>query len=74
MKMTHVIRGEDHLSNTSKHVRLYVGFGATPPAFAHIPLILKSPVMGQGKMSTRDQGALVVDYRQRRFVPGAGVQ
>ncbi|HUG10455.1 MAG TPA: glutamate--tRNA ligase family protein, partial [Opitutaceae bacterium] len=73
MKVTHIIRGEDHLSNTSKHVRLYEGFGATPPAFAHIPLILKSPEMGQGKMSKRDQGALIEEYRQRRFLPEAVV-
>jgi len=71
MNVTHIIRGEDHLSNTSKHVRLYEGLGATPPVFAHIPLILKSPEMGQGKMSKRDQGALVEEYRRRRFLPEA---
>lgn len=71
MKVTHIIRGEDHLSNTSKHVRLYEGFGATPPVFAHIPLILKSPEMGQGKMSKRDKGALIEEYRQRHFLPEA---
>lgn len=71
MGITHVIRGEDHLSNTSKHVRLYEGFGATPPVFAHIPLILKSPEMGQGKMSKRDKGALIEEYRQRFFLPEA---
>ena len=73
MNVTHIIRGEDHLSNTSKHVRLYEGFGATPPAFAHIPLILKSPEMGQGKMSKRDKGALIEEYRQRHFLPEAVV-
>ncbi|HYC71393.1 MAG TPA: glutamate--tRNA ligase [Opitutaceae bacterium] len=71
MGVTHIIRGEDHLSNTSKHVRLYEGFGAKPPEFAHIPLILKSPEMGQGKMSKRDKGALVEEYRQRFFLPEA---
>ena len=71
MGVTHIIRGEDHLSNTSKHVRLYEGFGATPPVFAHIPLILKSPEMGQGKMSKRDKGALVEEYQQRHFLPEA---
>jgi glutamyl-tRNA synthetase len=71
MQVTHIIRGEDHLSNTSKHVRLYEGFGATPPIFAHIPLILKSPEMGQGKMSKRDKGALIEEYRQRHFLPEA---
>lgn len=71
MKITHVIRGEDHLSNTSKHVRLYEGFGVAAPAFAHIPLILKSPEMGQGKMSKRDKGALTEDYQRRQFLPEA---
>ncbi len=71
MNVTHIIRGEDHLSNTSKHVRLYEGFGAVPPVFAHIPLILKSPEMGQGKMSKRDKGALIEEYQKRHFLPEA---
>ena len=71
MKVSHIIRGEDHLSNTSKHVRLYEGFGVVPPVFAHLPLILKSPEMGQGKMSKRDKGALIEEYQQRHFLPGA---
>ncbi len=71
MKVTHIIRGEDHLSNTSKHVLLYDGFGVKPPAFAHIPLILKSPEMGQGKMSKRDKGALIEEYQKRHFLPEA---
>ncbi len=71
MKVSHIIRGEDHLSNTSKHVRLYEGFGVTAPLFAHIPLILKSPEMGQGKMSKRDKGALIEEYQQRYFLPEA---
>ena len=71
MQVTHIIRGEDHLSNTSKHVLLYDGFGVKPPAFAHIPLILKSPEMGQGKMSKRDKGALIEEYQKRHFLPDA---
>ncbi len=71
MKVSHIIRGEDHLSNTSKHVRLYEGIGVTPPVFAHIPLILKAPEMGQGKMSKRDKGALIEEYQQRHFLPEA---
>jgi glutamyl-tRNA synthetase len=71
MQVSHIIRGEDHLSNTSKHVRLYEGFGVPPPVFAHIPLILKSPEMGQGKMSKRDKGALIEEYQQRHFLPEA---
>ena len=71
MQVSHIIRGEDHLSNTSKHVLLYEGLGAKAPVFAHIPLILKSPEMGQGKMSKRDKGALIEEYRQRHFLPEA---
>ena len=71
MKVSHIIRGEDHLSNTSKHVRLYEGLGVMAPVFAHIPLILKSPEMGQGKMSKRDKGALIEEYQQRHFLPEA---
>jgi len=40
MKITHVIRGEDHLSNTPKHIALFRAFGAEPPAYAHLPMIL----------------------------------
>ncbi len=73
MGITHVIRGEDHLSNTSKHIELFKAFGVPVPEYAHIPLILKSPEMGKGKMSKRDQGALIGDYQQRRFRPEAVV-
>ena len=40
MNVTHVIRGEDHLSNTPKHIALFRAFGVTPPKYAHIPMIL----------------------------------
>ena len=69
MQITHVIRGEDHLSNTSKHVELFKAFGAPVPAFAHIPLILKQN--GPGKMSKRDQGALIEEYQRRGYLPEA---
>ncbi|MDR1401895.1 MAG: glutamate--tRNA ligase, partial [Puniceicoccales bacterium] len=69
MRITHVIRGEDHLSNTSKHTELFDAFGASPPLFAHIPLILKS--QGAGKMSKRDTGALVEDYEKNHFAAAA---
>jgi glutamyl-tRNA synthetase len=69
MKITHVIRGEDHLSNTSKHVELFKAFGAPLPTFAHIPLILKQN--GPGKMSKRDQGALIEEYQRRGYLPEA---
>jgi glutamyl-tRNA synthetase len=69
MQVTHVIRGEDHLSNTSKHTELFKAFGASLPVYAHIPLILKQN--GPGKMSKRDQGALIEEYRKRGFIPEA---
>lgn len=69
MGITHVIRGEDHLSNTSKHVELFNAFGVTPPKFAHIPLILKEE--GSGKMSKRDKGALIEEYESRGFLASA---
>jgi glutamyl-tRNA synthetase len=69
MQITHVIRGEDHLSNTSKHVELFKAFGAPVPSYAHIPLILKQN--GPGKMSKRDQGALIEEYQKRGFLSEA---
>jgi glutamyl-tRNA synthetase len=68
MKISHVIRGEDHLSNTPKHIELYRALGATPPQFAHIPLIMNRD---GAKMSKRDQGASVAYYIQRGFLPQA---
>src|SRR5690606_41656743 len=53
LKITHVIRGEDHLSNTSKHVELFKAFEAPLPIFAHIPLILKQNGPGKDRKSTR---------------------
>ncbi len=71
MGITHVIRGEDHLSNTSKHTELFKALGAPLPTFAHIPLILSQ--QGSGKMSKRDQGALVGEYQERGYLPEAVV-
>jgi len=69
MQITHVIRGEDHLSNTSKHTELFKALGAPLPVYAHVPLILKQA--GPGKMSKRDQGALIEEYQRRAFLPEA---
>ncbi len=69
MAVTHVIRGEDHLSNTPKHLALFEALGATPPVFAHIPLNLNP---SGTKMSKRDQGALIHEYQENGFLP-AGV-
>lgn len=68
MKMTHVIRGEDHLSNTPKHIELYRAFGVEPPKFAHIPLILNKD---GSKMSKRDNGASVQSYVEGGYAPEA---
>ena len=68
MKISHVIRGEDHLSNTPKHIELYKALGAIPPRFAHIPLILNQD---GSKMSKRDEGASVAVYIEQGYVPEA---
>ncbi len=68
MKISHVIRGEDHLSNTPKHIELYRALGAEPPRFAHIPLILNKD---GSKMSKRDLGASVNTYIEQGFLPEA---
>ncbi len=68
MKISHVIRGEDHLSNTPKHIELYRALGAAPPHFAHIPLILNRD---GSKMSKRDEGARVASYIDQGYVPEA---
>ncbi|MDG1670023.1 MAG: glutamate--tRNA ligase family protein [Akkermansiaceae bacterium] len=70
MGITHVIRGEDHLMNTPKHLQLIEAFGAIPPAYAHIPLILNSDA---SKMSKRDEGAAVGDYPRQGFLSDAVV-
>ena len=68
MKISHVIRGEDHLSNTPKHIELYRALGTTPPRFAHIPLILNQD---GSKMSKRDEGARVAAYIEQGYAPEA---
>ncbi len=68
MRISHVIRGEDHLSNTPKHIQLYQALGATAPRFGHIPLILNPD---GSKMSKRDQGASITSYMEGGYVPEA---
>ncbi len=66
MRLTHVIRGEDHLSNTPKHIELYNALGATPPKFAHIPLILNH----EGKkLSKRDGGSSITYFMDHGYSP-----
>src|SRR5450631_4794962 len=68
MDITHVIRGEDHLSNTAKHIALFQAFGVPPPHYAHIPLILNAD---GSKMSKRDRGASLATYGEEGFLPEA---
>jgi glutamyl-tRNA synthetase len=68
MKISHVIRGEDHLSNTPKHIEIFRALGAMPPHYAHIPLILNKD---GSKMSKRDEGASVEYYIKRGYLPAA---
>jgi len=70
MGITHVIRGEDHLSNTAKHIALFNAFGVPAPRYAHIPLILNPD---GSKMSKRDRGAIVTNYIDDGFTPDAVV-
>ena len=70
MGITHVIRGEDHLTNTQKHLALYEALGVEPPQFAHIPLILNQ---SGSKMSKRDDGAALEFYEKAGYLP-AGVR
>lgn len=68
MAISHVIRGEDHLANTAKHIALFRAFGVEPPRYAHIPLILNPD---GSKMSKRDRGAHVTNYLGDGFTPEA---
>jgi len=70
MRISHVIRGEDHLSNTAKHIALFRAFGVQPPHYAHIPLILNPDGT---KMSKRDRGASLQTYLDDGFTPEAVV-
>ena len=70
MAVTHVIRGEDHPSNTPKHIALFRAFGVEPPKYAHIPLILNSDGT---KMSKRDKGASLGTYIEEGYAPEAVV-
>jgi nondiscriminating glutamyl-tRNA synthetase len=70
MEITHVIRGEDHISNTPKHILLFRALGADVPVFAHLPLILNPD---RSKMSKRKSQTAVSDYRKQGFLPEAMV-
>jgi glutamyl-tRNA synthetase len=66
MRITHVIRGDDHISNTPKQVALYRALGHEPPVFAHVPMIMGS----DGKKLSKRHGATAVgDYQDKGILP-----
>ena len=68
MEITHVIRGEDHISNTPKQLLLYKAFGWTPPSFAHLPMILGKD---KKKLSKRHGATSVYEFRDMGYMPDA---
>jgi len=67
-KITHIIRGDDHISNTPKQFMLYKALGIKEPKFAHMPLIMGSD---KAKLSKRHGATSVAEYRKRGYLPEA---
>jgi glutamyl-tRNA synthetase len=70
MQITHVIRGDDHISNTPKHVLLFGAFGAPVPVFAHVPLILGAD---KKRLSKRHGATSVTEYQRQGYLAPAMV-
>jgi glutamyl-tRNA synthetase len=68
LEITHILRGDDHISNTPKQILFYEAFGLTPPQFGHMPLILGPD---GAKLSKRHGGVSVEEYRKEGFLPEA---
>ena len=68
MEITHVVRGEDHISNTPRQVLLYEAFGWTPPMFAHVSLVLGPD---HAPLSKRHGATSVKEFRDRGYLPEA---
>jgi nondiscriminating glutamyl-tRNA synthetase len=68
MKVTHVVRGEDHISNTPRQVLLYEAFGWTPPKFAHLSLVMGPD---HAPLSKRHGATSVAEFRQKGYLPEA---
>ena len=68
MKISHVIRGDDHISNTPRQLLLYLAFGWQPPTFAHIPMILGKDRI---RLSKRHGATSVSQYREMGYLPEA---
>lgn len=68
MKITHVLRGDDHINNTPRQINIMRALGATPPSYAHVPMILGS----DGKRLSKRHGAVgVMQYREDGYLPEA---
>jgi glutamyl-tRNA synthetase len=70
MKMTHVVRGDDHISNTPKQILIYQALGAPLPKFAHVPLILGTD---KKRLSKRHGATSVMEYAKQGYLPEAMV-
>src|SRR4029078_10661477 len=70
LRISHIIRGQDHLSNTFKHVLIFEALGVAPPTFAHLPLLVAPD---GAKLSKRKHGPVVsvTTYRDSGFLPHA---
>ncbi len=68
MKVTHIIRGDDHISNTPRQILIYRALGVEPPLFAHMPLLLGKD---RAKLSKRHGALPVLAYRDQGFLPQA---
>jgi len=68
LAITHILRGDDHISNTPKQIIFYEAFGLTPPRFGHMPLILGPD---GSKLSKRHGGVSVEEYKREGFLPEA---
>ena len=68
MEITHIVRGDDHISNTPKHVLLFTALGATLPVFAHVPLILGAD---KKRLSKRHGATSVMEYERQGYLPDA---
>jgi len=68
LRITHILRGDDHISNTPKQILFYEAFGLEPPLFGHMPLILGAD---GSKLSKRHGGVSVDEYKHQGFLPQA---
>lgn len=68
MKISHIIRGDDHIANTPKQILIYRALNTKPPKFAHIPLILGED---RTRMSKRHGATSIAEYREKGYLPEA---